>query len=211
MWHLFPCILWCQVAVEIPYTLLQVAFYAVIVYAMMGYEWTASKFFLNFFFMFITILYFIYYGMMVIAVSPNQATAAVLSGLFYSVWNLFTGFVIPRTVNCSLHCFVHNSQLLSFNSWDTLMVWMQRISVWWRWYAWICPVSWSLYGMVTSQYADIQTKVETGETVAEFIEQYYGFKYEFLWVVSFALVGFTLLFILVFVYSTKYLNFQRRW
>ncbi|XP_038878639.1 ABC transporter G family member 38 isoform X2 [Benincasa hispida] len=171
-----------QVAIEIPYTLLQVAFYAVIVYAMMGYEWTASKFFLNFFFMFITILYFIYYGMMVIAVSPNQATAAVLSGLFYSIWNLFTGFVIPRT----------------------------RISVWLRWYAWICPVSWSLYGLVTSQYADIQTKVETGETVAEFIEQYYGFRYEFLWMVSVALVGFTLLFILVFVYSTKCLNFQRR-
>ncbi|XP_022144931.1 ABC transporter G family member 38 [Momordica charantia] len=171
-----------QVAIEIPYTLLQAAFYAVIVYAMMGYEWTATKFFLNFFFVFITILYFIYYGLMVIAVSPNQATAAVLSGVFYSVWNLFTGFVIPRT----------------------------RISVWWRWYAWICPVSWSLYGMVASQYADIQTKLDTGETVAEFMQQYYGFRYDFLWVVSVALLGFTLLFVLVFVYSTKSLNFQRR-
>lgn len=102
--HLLPCILLCQVAIEIPYTLLQAAFYAVIVYAMMGYEWTATKFFLNFFFVFITILYFIYYGLMVIAVSPNQATAAVLSGVFYSVWNLFTGFVIPRTVRPRFVC-----------------------------------------------------------------------------------------------------------
>lgn len=68
-------------------------------YAMIGYEWTATKFLLNSFFMFITILYFIYYGIMVIAVSPNQETAAVLSGVFYTVWNLFSGFVIPRTVN----------------------------------------------------------------------------------------------------------------
>lgn len=64
--------------------------------------------------------------------------------------------------------------------------------------------------MVTSQYADIQTKLDTGETVAEFIEQYYGFRYDFLWVVSVALIGFTLLFVLVFVYSTKSLNFQKR-
>lgn len=100
------CFLQCQVAIEIPYTLLQVSLYALIVYAMMGYQWTATKFFLNFFFMYITILYFIYYGMMVISVSPNQATATILSGLFYSFWNLFTGFVIPRTVSCSYHYFV---------------------------------------------------------------------------------------------------------
>ncbi|KAG7023556.1 ABC transporter G family member 39, partial [Cucurbita argyrosperma subsp. argyrosperma] len=171
-----------KVAIEFPYTLVQVALYAVIVYAMMGYEWTASKFLLNYFFMFITILYFIYYGMVVVAVSPNQATASMLTGFSYSVWNLFTGFVIPRT----------------------------RISVWWRWYAWICPVSWSLYGTVTSQFADIQTKLDTGETVAEFIEQYYGYKYDFLWVVSVALLVFTLLMVLVFVYATKHFNFQKR-
>ncbi|XP_023516989.1 ABC transporter G family member 38-like [Cucurbita pepo subsp. pepo] len=171
-----------QVAIEFPYTLVQVALYAVIVYAMMGYEWTASKFLLNYFFMFITILYFIYYGMVVVAVSPNQATASMLTGFSYSVWNLFTGFVIPRT----------------------------RISVWWRWYAWICPVSWSLYGTVTSQFADIQTKLDTGETVAEFIEQYYGYKYDFLWVVSVALLVFTFLMVLVFVYATKHFNFQKR-
>ena len=82
--------------------------------------------------------------------------------------------------------------------------------MWWRWYAWICPVSWSLYGTVTSQFADIQTKLDTGETVAEFIEQYYGYKYDFLWVVSVALLVFTFLMVLVFVYATKHFNFQKR-
>lgn len=61
-------------------------------------EWTARKFLLNLFFMFFTILYFIYYGMMVIAVSPSQEVAAILTGTLNTMWNLFAGFVIPRTV-----------------------------------------------------------------------------------------------------------------
>ncbi|KAA3457774.1 ABC transporter G family member 38 [Gossypium australe] len=68
-----------QVAIEIPYTIAQVAIYGVIVYAMMGFQWTASKFFLNTFIMFITVLLYIYYGIMVVSASPNQPTAAVLS------------------------------------------------------------------------------------------------------------------------------------
>ena len=76
----------------------QVAIYGVVVYSMMGFEWTVSKFFLNTFFMFITVLLFIYYGIMIVAVSPNQAAAAVLSSVFYTMWNLFSGFIIPRPV-----------------------------------------------------------------------------------------------------------------
>ncbi|KAG4189982.1 hypothetical protein ERO13_A07G002800v2 [Gossypium hirsutum] len=127
-----------QVAIEIPYTIAQVAIYGIIVYAMMGFQWTASKFFLNTFIMFITVLLYIYYGIMVVSASPNQPTAAVLSGIFYTMWSLFSGFIIPRP----------------------------RIVVWWRWYAWVCPVSWSMWGMTTSQYGDLQNKLETGETVA---------------------------------------------
>lgn len=41
-----------------------------------------SKFFLNTFFMFITVILFVYYGIMVVAVSPNQAAAAALSSVF---------------------------------------------------------------------------------------------------------------------------------
>ncbi|MBA0673752.1 hypothetical protein Goari_015379, partial [Gossypium aridum] len=85
-----------QVAIEIPYTIAQVAIYGVIVYAMMGFQWTASKFFLNTFIMFITVLLYIYYGIMVVSASPNQPTAAVLSGIFFTMWSLFSGFIIPR-------------------------------------------------------------------------------------------------------------------
>jgi ABC-type multidrug transport system permease subunit len=69
---------------------------------MIDYEWTATKFFQNMFFMFITILYHIYYGMMVIGVCPNNQVSSIVSSIFYSTWNLFTGFVIPRTVTFHL-------------------------------------------------------------------------------------------------------------
>ncbi|XP_021275798.1 ABC transporter G family member 38 [Herrania umbratica] len=171
-----------QVAIEIPYTMAQVAVYGVVVYAMMGFEWTVSKFFLNTFFMFITVLCYIYYGIMVVAISPNQAAAAVLSGVFYTMWNLFSGFIIPRP----------------------------RIIAWWRWYAWVCPVSWSLWGMSTSQYGNLQTKLESGETVAQLMEDYFGFRRDWLWIVSLVLIGFTLLFACVFAFSMKFLIFQKR-
>lgn len=97
-----------QVAIEIPYTLAQVAIYGVVVYAMMGFEWTASKFFLNTFYMFITVLLFIYYGIVIVSVSPNQAAAAVVSGVFYTLWNLFSGFIIPRPVTLIPSSFLLN-------------------------------------------------------------------------------------------------------
>ncbi|XVE54347.1 hypothetical protein DITRI_Ditri03aG0073100 [Diplodiscus trichospermus] len=171
-----------QVAIEIPYTIAQVAIYGVVVYSMMGFEWTVSKFFLNTFFMFITVLIYAYYGIMVVAVSPNQAAAAALSSVFYTMWNLFSGVIIPRP----------------------------RIVVWWRWYAWVCPVSWSLWGMATSQYGDVHTKLESGETVAQFMEDYFGFRHDWLWIVCLVLIGFTLLFASVFAFSMRFLNFQKR-
>ena len=48
--------------------------------------------------------------------------------------------------------------------------------VWWRWYFWICPVSWTLYGLVTSQFGDIKERIDTGETVEEFVRSYFGYR-----------------------------------
>ncbi|KAI6681764.1 hypothetical protein NL676_035645 [Syzygium grande] len=171
-----------QVAIEIPYTLLQVVISWTITFAMMGYEWMASRFLLTLFFLFISILYFLYFGMMIVAVSPNQVIAAATSGMSYTIWTLFSGIVIPRT----------------------------RIAVWWRWYTWICPLAWSLYGLVTAQYGDVHSTLDSGETVAEYLRDYFGFRSDFLWVVSVVLIGFVLLFVSVFTYATRALNFQKR-
>ena len=92
-----------QVMVEIPYIFCQAAVYCVLVYAMIGFERTAEKFFWYLFFAFFSMLYFTLYGMMAVAVTPNLNLAAIVSTAFYGIWNLFSGFVIPEPVSvCQL-------------------------------------------------------------------------------------------------------------
>ncbi|WRX26795.1 ABC transporter-like [Theobroma cacao] len=174
-----------QVLIELPYIFVQSAVYGCIVYAMIGFEWTAAKFFWYLFFMYFTLLYFTFYGMMAVAVTPNHHIAAIVSSAFYGLWNLFSGFIIPRP----------------------------SIPVWWRWYYWICPVSWTFYGLVVSQFGDIQDTLEdgsNGETVEQYLRNVYDFKHEFLGVVAAVILGFTVLFGGIFTVSIKVFNFQRR-
>ncbi|XP_059595508.1 pleiotropic drug resistance protein 1 [Vitis vinifera] len=172
-----------QALVEIPYVFAQAVVYGVIVYAMIGFEWTAAKFFWYLFFMFFTLLYFTFYGMMAVAATPNQNIASIVAATFYTLWNLFSGFIVPRN----------------------------RIPVWWRWYYWICPVAWTLYGLVTSQFGDIQdTLLDKNQTVKQFLDDYFGFKHDFLGVVAAVVVGFVVLFLFIFAYAIKAFNFQRR-
>lgn len=88
-----------QVVVELPHVLLQTVVYSAIVYAMIGFEWSVTKFFWYLFFMYFTFLYFTYYGMMSAAMTPNPSLAVIISSGFYEVWNLFSGFIIPRPVS----------------------------------------------------------------------------------------------------------------
>uniref|UniRef100_A0A2N9H7W4 ABC transporter domain-containing protein n=1 Tax=Fagus sylvatica TaxID=28930 RepID=A0A2N9H7W4_FAGSY len=141
-----------QVVIELPYIFVQTIIYGVIVYAMIGFDWTVSKFFWYIFFMYFTFLYFTFYGMMAVAVTPNHNISAIVSSAFYAIWNLFSGFIIPRT----------------------------RMPIWWRWYYWVCPVSWTLYGLIASQFGDIKDTLDS------------------------VLFGFT------FAYSIKAFNFQKR-
>ena len=83
--------------------------------------------------------------------------------------------------------------------------------MWWRWYYWACPVAWTLYGLVTSQFGDIQDRFEdTGDTVEQYLNDYFGFEHDFLGVVAAVIVGFTVLFLFIFAFSIKAFNFQRR-
>ncbi|MCO5595597.1 hypothetical protein L7F22_049642 [Adiantum nelumboides] len=102
-----------QAAIEIPYVLLQTTLYTLIVYAMLSFQWTAAKFLWFIFFMFLSFLYFAYYGMMCVAVTPSHHFAAIIASGCYGLWNLFSGFLIPRPA----------------------------IPIWWRWYYWGTPVA----------------------------------------------------------------------
>ncbi|XP_020581075.1 LOW QUALITY PROTEIN: ABC transporter G family member 44-like [Phalaenopsis equestris] len=171
-----------QVVVELPYVLAQSVVYGIIVYSMVGFEWTASKLLCYIFFMYFTLLYFTFYGMLAVGVTPNFHVAAVVSSAFYGIWNLFSGFVIPRP----------------------------RMPVWWSWYYWACPVAWTLYGMLTSQYGDVNEPLDTNETVAEFLRSYFGYRHDFLGFAAFMVVGFAFLFAGLFGTAIKVLNFQKR-
>lgn len=88
-----------QVLIEIPYIFVQAVPYSPIVHAMIGFEWTAAKFFWFLFFMFFSLLYCTFYGMMLVAWTPNHHIASIVSSLFYGLWNIFSGFIIPRPVS----------------------------------------------------------------------------------------------------------------
>lgn len=100
-----------QVVVEIPYVFIQAMYYTVIVYSMMSFQWTAAKFLWFFFISFCSFLYFTYYGMMTVSISPNHQVAAIFAATFYSVFNLFSGFFIPRPVS-SFSLQIHALDLL---------------------------------------------------------------------------------------------------
>ncbi|XVF47913.1 hypothetical protein PTKIN_Ptkin03bG0148200 [Pterospermum kingtungense] len=171
-----------QLVIELPYTLIQSIIYGVIVYTMIGYEWTTYKFFWFLFFMYFTLLYYTFYGMMSVAVTPNFNIAAIVSTFLFRVWNLFSGFIIPRT----------------------------RIPIWWRWFYWACPMAWTLYGLIASQYGDIEDTFESGETVKHFLRSYFDFRDDYVWVVAIVIVGICVLFGFIFAFSIKTFNFQKR-
>lgn len=172
-----------QVLIELPYILAQAAVYGVITYSMMGFQWSVAKIFWYIFFMYFTLLYFTFYGMMVVALTPNHHVSAIVSAAFYGIWNLFAGFVIPRS----------------------------RIPGWWIWYYWACPVAWTLYGLVVTQFGDITELLDDNDqSVKDFLKDYFGYEHDFLGAVVGAVLGFTFLFAFIFAFAIRSFNFQRR-
>ncbi|KAI3971816.1 hypothetical protein MKW92_043715 [Papaver armeniacum] len=175
-----------QVVVEIPYAFVQAIYFSVIAYAMLGFEWTATKFLWFFFITFLTFLYFTYYGMMSVSITPNPQTAAILASSFYGFFNLFSGFFIPRP----------------------------RIPKWWVWYYWICPVAWTVYGLILSQYGDLEDMIKVpgmeDQMIKAYIKEHYGYENDFMGVVAGVLVGFTIFFATMYAICIKFINFQHR-
>ncbi|TVU34550.1 hypothetical protein EJB05_16386 [Eragrostis curvula] len=171
-----------QVVIELPYALVQAILYGVIVYSMIGFEWTAAKFFWYLFFGYFTLLYFTFYGMMAVGLTPNYHIASIVSSAFYAIWNLFSGFIIPRP----------------------------KVPIWWRWYCYICPVAWTLYGLVVSQFGDNATPMDDGTLVMHFVEDYFDFKHSWLGWVAAIVVAFGVLFASLFGFAIMKFNFQKR-
>ncbi|XP_024402862.1 ABC transporter G family member 31 isoform X2 [Physcomitrium patens] len=151
-----------QGLIEIPYILVQTLIYGLITYSMIQFEWTA------------------------VGLTSSQQLAAVVSSAFYSIWNLFSGFLIPRP----------------------------SMPVWWSWYYYLSPVAWTLYGLIVSQLGDITTIIEApgfdNVTVKDYLESYLGYRHSMVGFCAAVLIGFNAAFWLVFAFSIKWFNFQRR-
>ncbi|KAL2493151.1 ABC transporter G family member 29 [Abeliophyllum distichum] len=176
-----------QVVVEIPYVFLQTAYYSLVVYAMVSFQWTLVKFLWFFFLTFFSFLYFTYYGMMMVSITPNHEVAAILASAFYALFTLFSGFFIPRL----------------------------RIPKWWTWYYWMCPLAWTVYGMILSQYGDMEDRIKVpgispDPSIKWYVENYFGYEPDFMGPVAGALVGFTVLFASLYAFCITMLNFQKR-
>ncbi|GER36151.1 ABC transporter family pleiotropic drugresistance protein [Striga asiatica] len=176
-----------HVVLEIPYVLFQTTYYTLIVYAMLGFEWTAAKYLWFFAVNFVTFLYFTYYGMMAVSLTPNQQLAAVFAGAFYALFNLFSGFFVPRP----------------------------SIPTWWRWYSWISPTAWTIYGLIIGQYGDVEDTISVaGEStrpmIKTYIQEHFGYDPEFEGPLIAILICFALCFAFTYAYCIKTLNFQKR-
>ncbi|GMN39377.1 hypothetical protein TIFTF001_008607 [Ficus carica] len=176
-----------QVAIEIIYSAIQCLVYTLILYSMIGFEWNAGKLFWFYYYIFMCLVYFTSYGMMGVALTPGHQIGAIFLYFFCSFWVLFCGFIIPR----------------------------EQIPIWWRWYYWASPVSWTIHGLVASQLGDKATNMEipgldTSIPVKNYVKNELNFDYDFLPVVAVVNVGWVLLFLFVFAYGIKFLNFQKR-
>ncbi|KAK4852681.1 hypothetical protein QYF36_026139 [Acer negundo] len=70
--------------------------------------------------------------MMAVGLTPNQHLAAVISYAFYSLWNLVLGFLVAKP----------------------------SIPRWWIWFYYICPVAWTMQGVITSQLGNVETIIK---------------------------------------------------
>ncbi|PIN02962.1 Pleiotropic drug resistance proteins (PDR1-15), ABC superfamily [Handroanthus impetiginosus] len=174
-----------QVVVEIPYLLAQAIAFTVITYPMIGYYWSAYKVFWYFYTMFCTLLYFTYFGMMLVSITPSFPVAAIAQSAFYTMMNLFAGFLIPHP----------------------------QIPRWWIWFYYVVPTSWSLNGMLTSQFGDVEEEIVVfGETttVAAFLRDYFGYRHDLLPLVGIILLLYPIIFASFFAFFIAKLSFQRR-
>lgn len=175
-----------QVAIETIYVAFQTIIYSLLLYSMIGFKWEADKVFYFYYFIFTSFTYMSMYGMMVVALTPGQQIAAIVSSFLLSFWNLFSGFLIPRPL----------------------------IPVWWRWYYWGSPVAWTIYGAFTSQFGDNNNPVQlsNGESIAvnQFLKDNLGFDEDFLVPIVFGHLGWVLVFFFVFAFAIKRFNFLKR-
>lgn len=173
--------------VELIYLMLQGGLYCCVVYFMCGFQKDAGKFFWFMLFNDLALIYWTFYGVIAVAITPNLIGAAVISGAFYGLSNLFAGFVIQE----------------------------KHIPGWWIWLFWGDPVQWTLRGLITSQLGNLHdmtvTQIGAPKTSPrDFIFDQFGYESGWLGWDVLVLTAFCVLFVVGAGFFMKKLNFQNR-
>ncbi|KAH7834517.1 hypothetical protein Vadar_016955 [Vaccinium darrowii] len=174
-----------QVTIEVPYIFVQALVFLIITYPMIGYYWSVFKVLWYFYVVLCSLMYFTYLGMLLTAMTPGFHVAAIIQSPFYWTYILFSGFFIPQP----------------------------QIPKWWIWMYYLTPTSWTLNGMLTSQYGDIQKEIMVfGETktVSAFLRDFFGYNLNDLPRVGVVLITYPIVFAFLFAYCIGKLNFQKR-
>ncbi|XWS42285.1 hypothetical protein CRYUN_Cryun16bG0001700 [Craigia yunnanensis] len=174
-----------QVTIEVPYLFIQALLFEMITYPMIGYYGSAYKVLWYFYAMFCTQLYFNFFGMLFVSLTPDVTIAAALSSAFYPLLNLFSGFLIPQL----------------------------KIPKWWIWLYYLMPTSWTLNCLLTSQYGDVNDEIMVlgeAKTVASLLQDYFGFHHDRLHITAIFLISYPLIFSFLFAFFITRLNFERR-
>uniref|UniRef100_A0A0D9WFM2 ABC transporter domain-containing protein n=1 Tax=Leersia perrieri TaxID=77586 RepID=A0A0D9WFM2_9ORYZ len=168
-----------QVAMEIPYVMVQIVLFMFITYPMIGYAWTTAKFFWFVYTMVCTLLYFLYLGMMIVSLTPNIQVASILASMFYTIQSLMAGFIVPAP----------------------------QIPRWWIWLYYASPLSWTLNVFFTTQFGDEHEKkiVVFGEakSISVFINDYFNFRHDLLPLAAIILGMFPVLFAILFTWRSR--------
>ncbi|KAI3761586.1 hypothetical protein L1987_52006 [Smallanthus sonchifolius] len=90
-----------------------------------------------------------------------------------------------------------------------------QIPKWWVWYYWICPIAWTVYGYIVSQYHDAENTIKVPGMTYDpamnwYIKDYYGFRLDYMGPVASVLVSFCVLFAFIYAFCLRILNFQVR-
>ncbi|XP_060672517.1 LOW QUALITY PROTEIN: pleiotropic drug resistance protein 3-like [Ziziphus jujuba] len=203
-----------QVIIEIPYVFLQAFLFLIITYPVINFYWSLYKMCWYFYTTFCTFLYFNYLDLLIASLTPTLEMATVVAAFSYTLLNLFSGFLIPGPVSqifSNLLFTWFKIQVICLN--QVYSLYLQKIPKWWVWAYWSCPTSWSLKGLLTSQYGDSKKQITIyGEKQAidAFLKSYYGYDYDDLGIVAFVLLAYALVFACGFSYATAKLNFQKR-
>ncbi|KAK9804995.1 hypothetical protein WJX73_009787 [Symbiochloris irregularis] len=176
-----------QAVIELPYVAVQSVLFSCITYFMIYFIIDAGKFFWYLLFSLLTLLVFTFWGICCVALTPNTQFSATMASGVYTLWFIFSGFIIP----------------------------FPRIKGWWIWYFYLDPLTYTVWGLVGSQLADVddvflQTPTGQEVSVRYWMDNYYGYYHGFLGYAVLVLGGFCLLFHGVAALALIKLNYLKR-